>query len=515
MTLTLDTLLERARDLKGLEPSIQTGAGLSGQAGINGVTCDSRAVKKGVLFVALPGAKADGRAFIHDAIRHGARVILGPPGTQLPGKEELADLSGEDTVLLTHDTPRAAYAVLAAAFYNAQPQTIAAVTGTNGKTSTVHFAQQIWAHLGAQSASLGTLGVRTSSSSTGGQLTTPDPARLHAELADLAAAGITHLAMEASSHGLDQHRLEGVDATLAGFTNLSRDHLDYHGDMRSYFAAKARLFTQVMDGAGKAVINADDEYGDELCGLCRAAGIAFSTYGFKGADLRLVDVAAVPAGQRISVECDGGAFEATLPLVGEFQVYNALCAAGLVMAGGDWPAQDVLKALEGLEGVPGRLQFVGGHSEGAGIYVDYAHTPAALENVLQALRAHTKGRLICLIGCGGDRDPGKRPLMGAAAVQYADLAFITDDNPRSEDPAAIRAAMLEGAEQAKSGAACEVAERACAIQSAIQQAGEGDIVLIAGKGHEQGQIMADHIAPFDDADQARKAIQSLQSTKTT
>jgi len=467
-----------------------------------GLTSDSRQVRDGYLFAALPGSKSDGRSFIADAIQHGASCILAPVGTVLPPD------APAHVRMVTDSNPRRAFALLAAAFYNRQPGTIAAVTGTSGKTSTVAFAQQLW-HLSSTKtcASIGTLGVRGPGMIRSGSLTTPDPVALHAELADLASAGITHLAMEASSHGLDQYRLDGVKVSAAGFTNLSRDHLDYHKDMELYFLAKSRLFSDILPPGGTAVINVDDPYAARLQTICKARGQRVITFGAKGHDITLKSRRLNPGGQDIVIAAGGRDYAITLPLVGEFQAMNALCALGLVMADGT-PAENLIPLLELFRGVAGRLQLVPGHVNGAAVYVDYAHKPAALEAVLTSLRPHTEGKLVCLFGCGGDRDSGKRPMMGTIAARLADAVIVTDDNPRSEDPAAIRAAILDAAP-----GATEIPGRRDAIRAAVAGLGAGDVLLIAGKGHEKGQIIGGQVEPFDDVEEAGAAMDNLQSNR--
>lgn len=462
---------------------------------ITGITADSREVRDGYLFAALPGNKQDGAKFIGAAITNGARAILAAPGTVI---------KDDDIILVEDANPRRALAMMAARFYGQQPKTIVAVTGTSGKTSTVSFVQQLWTLAGIQkAASLGTLGVRAPGMNTYGSLTTPDTVNLHAQLADLAAAGITHLAMEASSHGLDQYRLDGVHLAAAAYTNLSRDHLDYHADMDDYFAAKQRLFTEILPVDGTAVIQAGDAYGVKLIDTCRARGLNVVTFGTMDADIALVSRTPRPDGQDITLRVAGDDYTVRLPLVGEFQVMNALTALGLVMAGG-LDAKMAVPLLEKLSGVPGRLQLVPGHKKGAAVYVDYAHKPAALESVLQALRPHTQGRLICLIGCGGDRDPGKRPMMGRIAATLADIAIITDDNPRTENPAAIRAAMMADAPGAQ-----EIEGRHEAIRHAVSLLQAGDVLVVAGKGHEQGQIVGDNVLPFDDVKEVQSAMECV------
>lgn len=466
---------------------------------IRGITADSREVRPGYLFAAIPGSKADGSKYIQDALINGASVILAQEGTVLP--------EGAKALLIEDKNPRRELARMSSIYYGEQPDVIVAVTGTSGKTSTVAFTQQIWHLLGiTQCASVGTLGVRGPGLMRSGSLTTPDAVSLHAELADLAAAGISHLAMEASSHGLDQYRLDFVKVTAAGYTNLSRDHLDYHQSMEEYFIAKSRLFSDVLMRSGIGVINADDEYAERLVDICKKAGHKFFTYGEGGKDIRLIKHELRPAGQDISLEVMGQKFDVTIPLVGKFQVINALCALGLVLAG-DGEVDTVVPLLSQLRGVAGRLELVPGHPSGAAIYVDYAHKPAAVEAVLNTLRPHTEGRLICIIGCGGDRDAGKRPIMGRIAAGLSDMVIVTDDNPRSENAAHIRAAVREGAPDA-----IEIGDRAKAIEWAINELRKGDVLVIAGKGHEQGQIIGDTVLPFDDVAMAKKIISNMKMT---
>lgn len=455
---------------------------------VEGLTADSRQARRGYVFAALPGTKANGESYIEDAIRHGASAVLAKTGTVLP--------ADSNAILIEQDNPRKALSLMAAKFYGLQPETIVAVTGTNGKTSTVSFCQQLWHLSGTKScASIGTLGVRGPGMIRSGSMTTPDPVSLHAELADLAAVGITHLAMEASSHGLDQYRLDGVRMSAAGYTNLSHDHLDYHGDMETYFQSKARVFSEVLEPGSLAVINADDEYYPQLKAICDKAGHKVISYGETGEDILLKSRTPKPDGQEIEIIVNGEEHILTIPLVGDFQVMNALCALGLTGADP--------KLLSELRGVPGRLQLVPGHPKGA-VYVDFAHTPDALLHVLGALRPHTDGRLICLIGAGGDRDIKKRPAMGSISSELADIVIVTDDNPRSEDPVAIRAAVMEGAPDA-----IEIDGRAEAIRRGIKMMEEGDVFVIAGKGHEEGQDIGGTIHPFNDFLEATKAIEGL------
>jgi len=391
---------------------------------------------------------------------------------------------------------------MAAAFHAPQPRVTALVTGTNGKTSVAAFLRQIWQHQGRPAASLGTLGVVAPGLMRAGALTTPDPVELHATLAALARAGVDHVAIEASSHGLDQYRLDGLDVAAAAFTNLSRDHLDYHGSLEAYRAAKFRLFAELLRGDGTAVLNADAPDFTALARIVRDRGIRVLSYGEAGADVRLVARRPDAAGQALTVAVAGDRREVRLPLVGAFQAMNALAALGLAIATG-LAADQALAALAGLTGAPGRLEQVARLPGGASVVVDYAHTPDALATALLALRPHVAGRIVCVFGCGGDRDPGKRPEMGAAVAAHADIAIVTDDNPRGEDPALIRRAALAGAPHA-----IEIADRARAIAHGVALLGPGDLLLVAGKGHERGQVLADRVLPFDDAEVARAAVRA-------
>lgn len=471
-------------------------AGIPGS--LRGLTADSRQVEPGFLFAALPGTMVDGRAYIGDAIAKGAVAVLAPSGTVLPD-----DSSG--VVLITDDNPRRRFALMAAEFFGRQPGRIAAITGTNGKTSTADFVRQIWQYLGLAAGSVGTLGVEAPGRSRYGALTTPDPVTLHRILAELAVAGVDHLAMEASSHGLDQYRLDGVRVGAAGFTNLSRDHLDYHATMAAYLTAKTRLFTEVLTQDGTAVVNIDSEAGRTIAHDANRAGRRVLSYGHDVSDLQLVDRTIQPRGQTLTLAVDGRTITHTLPLIGEFQAMNALCAAGLAMAFGAEKG-DVLAGLAVLKGVRGRLERAAILSSGAAIYVDYAHTPDALETVLTAVRPHVEGRLITVFGCGGDRDPGKRPEMGAAVHRLADLPIVTDDNPRTEDPATIRASVMAACPDA-----LEIGDRAEAIYTGVEMLREGDVLVIAGKGHEPGQIVGTEIRPFDDVEQAKQAVRTVES----
>ena len=475
-----------------------------GDLEIVGLTADSRAVEPGFLFAALRGAAKDGRAFAGEAAAKGAVAIL----TDDPAGLALDPAARARIAIVTDPNPQRRLALLAGRFYPRQPRVIAAVTGTNGKTSVAHFAREIWSALGLRAASLGTLGLVSPAGRRAGALTTPDPVGLHRDLDRLAEAGIDHLALEASSHGLAQFRLDGVKVAAAAFTNLTRDHLDYHGDMAAYWAAKERLFTALLAPGGAAIVNADSPEAGRLIALCRGRGHPVIAYGAAaGAELRLVAREARPSGQRLAIELFRRRHELDLPLVGGFQAMNVLAALGLVAAtgGGDAPALDALLAiLPRLPGVPGRLQLVGQAPCGAAVFVDYAHTPDALATVLTALRPHAEGRLLTVFGAGGDRDRGKRPLMGRVAAELADLVYVTDDNPRRENPADIRRAILAAAPHA-----IEIGDRREAVAAAIAALRSGDLLVIAGKGHETGQIVGDRVLPFDDVLVARDLLEPI------
>ncbi len=464
---------------------------------ITGVTADSRKVRPGFLFAALPGAAADGRAFIAQALDSGAAAVLAPSGTPEAGTPELGA-----PVLPVHDVKRA-YALAARAFWGGEPATVVAVTGTNGKTSVATFCRQIFARCGRSAASLGTLGLQLEGEDlTPPGLTTPDAADVARFAAELAGRGVTHLALEASSHGLDQRRLDGLTVKAAGFTNLSQDHLDYHHTMAAYREAKLRLFTTLLPRGGTAVLNAD---ADDFAAVAAAAvmhGQTVMSVGESGVGLRLLSRAPEPDGQRLRLTAEGRDYEVLLPLAGAFQASNVLVAAGLCMAAGE-TVEAVLAALEHLRGAAGRLQRVGAGANGGEAYVDYAHTPDGLVTVLKALRPHAAGRLIVVFGAGGDRDRAKRPLMGRAAAELADIAIVTDDNPRGEDPAEIRRAVLAGAP-----GAIEVGDRRAAIRAGAQQLRAGDVLVVAGKGHEQGQTIAGVVHPFDDVTETRAALEA-------
>ena len=462
---------------------------------IKGLTADSRSVQPGYLFAALPGTVSDGRTFIPEALSRGATTILSLDGTTLD----------HDTIpVITDANPRRRFSLMAAKYFAAQPATIAAVTGTNGKTSVAHFLRQIWAYGSFNAAAMGTLGIISDAVHEAGNLTTPDPVTLHQQLARLHDSGVDHLVMEASSHGLDQFRLDGVKVKAAGFTNLSRDHLDYHGSMVTYFNAKCRLFSDLLVDGGHAVINADTEKCADLIRLCEQKGHAVLTFGRNGEALKLLTAQPVSEGQSVSLSIEGKTEQLIFPLAGDFQVMNALCAAGLAMATG-MNTSAVVDSLQQLEGVSGRLEYIGRRNNGASVYVDYAHTPSALATVINALKPHTKGQLAVVFGAGGDRDAGKRKLMGQAATA-ADVIYVTDDNPRTEDPAAIRAEVLKGCPESQ-----EFADRAEAITAAVADLDSDDVLLVAGKGHETGQIIGTEVLPFDDRDVSRTAIQQANA----
>jgi UDP-N-acetylmuramoyl-L-alanyl-D-glutamate--2,6-diaminopimelate ligase len=468
---------------------------------ITGLTADSRQVQPGFLFAALAGSRADGRAYIDEAVRRGAAAILAAPETVRPAG---ADRGAFAPVALVFDAnPRRRLAMLAARFYGRQPKTVAAVTGTNGKTSVVWFLRQIWAALGHSAASLGTLGVIAPGLEQRGSLTTPDPVMLHQTLARLAETGVDRVAMEASSHGLDQYRLDGVQIAAAAFTNLTRDHLDYHGTMQAYLSAKLRLFSELVADDGAAVICTDAAHADAVHRISSERGLRCLTYGQRSGDMRITALQQVTDGQRLTLRLNGKERPISLPLVGDFQAINSVAAAGLAIATGA-DAGSVLSTLETLAPVRGRIERVARTHDLASVYVDYAHTPDALGVVLRALRSHVRGRLIVVFGCGGDRDPGKRPEMGRIAGALADRVIVTDDNPRSEDPAEIRRQILAACPEAE-----EVGDRAEAIDRAVRLLQAGDVLLVAGKGHETGQIVGTHVLPFDDAELVRAVVRDL------
>ena len=454
---------------------------------VKGFAIDHRKVAPGYVFGAVRGTIFNGEDFIDEAIAAGASVVVARPEASVTGAFHLADAS-----------PRHAFARIAARYFAPFPETVVAVTGTNGKTSTVELLRQLWAMGGHRAASIGTLGVTTSADQVSTGLTTPDILTFLSNMAGLAREGITHAAYEASSHGLSQYRSEGLPVKAAAFTNLSRDHLDYHGTMEAYLEAKLRLFTEVVDADGTAVVWTDDAASQRVIEIARERGLKLVTVGAEGDAIRLVDRRATTLGQVLTLDVDGRRAQLELPLIGAYQAANALVAAGLAIATGQG-IDPVLDRLARVQPVRGRMERAAISRCGAPIYVDYAHTPDGLKAAAEALRPHTDGRLIVLFGAGGDRDRGKRPEMGEAATTLADIVIVTDDNPRSENPASIRQQILAGAP-----GAIEIAGRREAIFEAVQQARPGDVVLIAGKGHEQGQIVGERVLPFDDVAVARE-----------
>jgi UDP-N-acetylmuramoyl-L-alanyl-D-glutamate--2,6-diaminopimelate ligase len=458
---------------------------------VTGFAIDHRKVAPGTIFGAFQGARVNGEDYIGHAVAAGAVAVVARPEATVEGAPHIRDA-----------TPRRLFAQLAAQYFAPFPDTCVAVTGTNGKTSTVELTRQLWRMMGNKAASIGTLGVTTSVDQVSTGLTTPDIVTFLSNMAGLKKEGITHAAFEASSHGLSQYRTEGLPVVAGAFTNLSRDHLDYHGDMDSYFNAKMRLFDEVVSEGGVAVIWADDTKSADVVMRAEKRGLRVMTVGTQGDALRLVSREPTALGQKLTIQIEGGVeHKVELPLIGEYQAANVLVAAGLVIATGAKPI-DVLPLVSRLQPVRGRLERAVVTKSGAPVYVDYAHTPDGLRAAIEALRPHTKGRLIVLFGAGGDRDAGKRPLMGKVASELADHVIVTDDNPRSEDPVAIRAAVMAGAVGGE-----EIDGRRAAIAAAIGQAGKDDIVLIAGKGHEQGQIIGDRVLPFDDVTVARECAQ--------
>ncbi len=463
---------------------------------ITGLACDSREIRPGYLFAALPGSKNDGARFIGDAVRHGAVAILGRP--------ELAPRVRELGVeFLADENPRLRLAQLAADFFGAQPSTVAAITGTNGKTSVAVFLRQLWALEGRKAASLGTIGLVTPSGQASLRHTTPDAIEIHRLLAQLKRAGLDYLAFEASSHGLDQYRIDGIDIAAAAFTNITRDHLDYHVTFEAYLAAKLRLFAEIVRDGGLAVINTDAAYADAFLASATERKLDVATIGTTGQTLRLLSSQPQETGQVLHIGYAGRVCQIFLPMVGGFQASNALVAAALALGLGS-SEQSVFGGLEQLRGAPGRLERVALAASGAPVYVDYAHTPDALEAVLTAVRPHVQGRLHVIFGCGGDRDTGKRPLMGAVAAKLADVVIVTDDNPRMENPAVIRREVLAGCPHAR-----EIGDRAEAICVGISELVRGDALIIAGKGHESSQIVGSERRLFSDRDKAIETAVAL------
>jgi len=475
-------------ELIGLEAKLPAGVA---RVAITGLAADSRAVKPGYLFAALPGVKTDGARFIADALQRGAAAILAPDGSA-PATASVPVIEDGD--------PRRALALIAARFFGLQTKTSVAVTGTNGKTSVASFVRQIWTGEGFKAASLGTVGLVSPRGTEVLKHTTPDPIELHALLARLAKDGVTHLAMEASSHGLQQRRVDGISFAAGAFTNLTRDHLDYHASVEDYFAQKLRLFTELLSKGAGAVVDVDSDAGLQVADASKARGLKLISVGRSGKTLRLVSAEIDGFGQILVVEHASERQKVRLPLVGAFQASNALVAAGLAMATGG-TADTALPLLETLRGARGRLDLVGTARGDAPIFIDYAHTPDALAKALDALRPYVENRLIVVFGCGGDRDKGKRPEMGRVAVQKADLAIVTDDNPRSEQPAEIRRQILAAAP-----GALEIGDRATAIAEVVARLKRGDVLLVAGKGHETGQTIGTTVIPFCDHDAVEAAL---------
>lgn len=471
------------------------------EARIGGLAVDSRKVTRGDLFAALPGSAMHGAEFIPYALRMGAAAIL----TDRQGAEIAREaLAAADAALVIAENPRQALAFAAALWFGRQPDCVVAVTGTSGKTSVATFTRQIWQALGLSACNLGTMGVLGDFTAPLAH-TTPEPVTLHRLLREMADEGITHLAMEASSHGLDQSRLDGVRLRAAAFTNLSQDHLDYHPDMESYFAAKLRLFTQLLPEDGTAVVNVDERHGRDVAQAARDRGLQVLTIGRDpAADLVIAAQRFDATGQDLRFTHDGRPHMVRLALIGGFQAENALAAAALAMASGEEP-EAVIASLPDLVTVRGRMELAARRDNGAAVFVDYSHKPGALAAALRSLRPHVMGRIVVVFGAGGDRDRGKRPLMGQVAAELADVVIVTDDNPRSEDPARIRAEVMQGCP-----GATEVADRAEAILRGVDALQPGDALLIAGKGHETGQIVGHDVYPFDDAEQASVAVAALE-----
>jgi len=471
---------------------------------LTGIEVDSRRVRPGTLFAAMPGSVVHGASFVAKALEQGAVAILtDAQGAQLAGEAVRA----AGAALVVSEQPREALARTAALWFGAQPRTMIAVTGTNGKTSVSTFVRQIWIEMGLAAVNLGTTGVEGAWVAPLAH-TTPEPITLHRTLAQAAENGITHAAMEASSHGLDQRRLDGVTLTAAGFTNFTQDHLDYHETFEAYFDAKAGLFARVLPLDGTAVINLDDARGMDMAAIARARGCEVITVGRDGGDLHLTAQRFDAKGQDLRFDWRGKTYQKRLNLIGGFQADNVLLAAALVIACGA-EAAHVFDTIPHLRTVRGRMELAATRDNGAAVFVDYAHTPDAIATALAAMRPHVMGRLVALIGAGGDRDRAKRPLMGQAAARHADLVFVTDDNPRSEDPAAIRAAVMGGCPDAT-----EVGDRAEAILHGVDVLGPGDALLVAGKGHETGQTIGDDVLPFDDVEQASLAVMALDGRLT-
>lgn len=469
---------------------------------IAGLTADSRDVRSGYLFAAIPGTSADGADFISDALDKGAIAILAPPSVSSVSV-------GARATLITDSNPRRRLARMAARFYGDQPNDIVAVTGTNGKSSVASFTRQLWRLGGSAAASIGTLGIEGPGYDGGPGLTSPDPVSLHATLREMSGRGIDRVAIEASSHGLDQFRLDGVKFSAAAFTNLTRDHLDYHGDFESYRAAKFRLFEDLVPSGAVAVLNAESGEFDRLNSICKDRGLTVHSYGIERGDIHCLKAEASDDGFALSMSVFGRTLNADLPLPGRFQLENALAALGLFVATGG-QAETASENFSRLVGVRGRLHMAARLGSGARVYVDYAHTPDALEAVLRSVRPHVAGRLVVIFGCGGDRDPGKRPMMGRVVQELADTAIVTDDNPRSEEPAKIRAAALAACPDAQ-----DIGDRKQAIWEGMRGLKGGDVLIVAGKGHEPGQIVGDEVLPFDDIEEVASAAAALESGAKT
>ena len=459
-----------------------------------GVTCDSRSVQPGMIFAALPGTVVDGRDYIPQAIEKGAVAVIALSGTET-----------DNVPLIADENPRLRYAKMARAFFPGQPKTLVAMTGTNGKSSTVEFLRQIWASAGLEAACFGTLGVMSSKGYAPMSHTTPDAVALHKTLNELAEQGVTHAAMEASSHGLVQYRMDAVDVVASGFSNLTQDHFDYHKDMDDYFEAKARLFSELTPSDAPVIINIDGDYGKELARRSEMRGQTITTIGWHGDDIRIAEIMPHAASQDITLIIDGQRYKANLPLAGEFQSLNAVQALALALQTGVSLEQG-LQGLESLKGVAGRLEPAGQTAEGAPVFVDFAHTEDGLDKLLRSVRPHTMGKVVIVFGCGGDRDPDKRPKMGAVAAKLADDVIVTDDNPRTEDPVAIREAVMKGCPEAQN-----IGDREEAIRLGIERLEPKDCLVIAGKGHEQGQIIGTEVIPFSDVDVARRILAEARS----
>ena len=461
--------------------------GLDNDAPVTGLTADSRQVTPGIVFAALPGTAMDGRDFIPQAVKAGAVAVISMP-----------DVSA-DVPVIADTNPRLIYAQTAAKLYPGQPRTLVAMTGTNGKSSTVEFLRQIWAHAGLNAACFGTLGATSNAGYKPMTHTTPDAVALHQTLSALAKEGVTHAAMEASSHGLKQYRMDAVEIAASGFSNLTQDHFDYHPTMRDYFEAKARLFIDLTPRGAPVVINTNDKYGQHLVEVCQGLGQDVLQVGWTGADIRIDEVMPHASGQTLTLVVHGERRKVDLPLAGEFQALNAVAALGLALKTGV-NKNKAIEALEHLHGVAGRLERAG-TKNGAPVYVDFAHTEDGLDKLLRSVRPHTMGEIIIVFGCGGDRDPDKRSKMGAVAAKLAEQVIVTDDNPRTEDAAAIRKAVLKGCPDA-----LEIGDRRAAIAEGISRLGSKDCLVIAGKGHEQGQIVGKEVIPFSDVAVAREIL---------